>query len=113
MSICAEATVPERLPVDQAHRDRRKVVRKDAVFVILALNDIERRRCPAFFSLFGGWAEVNRKTNTLSDQAADGQAQSDVGCGDGCAACATVGVQHVAINVEGDRTECFKVNGGP
>ena len=33
MSICAEATVPERLPVDQSHRDRIVKVRDTNQFV--------------------------------------------------------------------------------
>ena len=79
----------------------------------MLFNGVERLRRPPFLSLFGGCSQVSGKTNTLSNQTSDGQTQRDVGGGDGGATRASVGVQNVTVNIQGDGSQGFEVHSGP
>ena len=100
------------LAVDQPNGNGRQIVGDDRVLVVLTLESVQGRWCPSFLSFLGGWSKVNGQAHALSDESADGEAQGDVGRRDGGAAGTAVGVEDVAVHVEGNGAERFQVNGG-
>ena len=98
--------------VDQANGNGRQIVGDDRVLVVLTLEGVQGRWCPSFLSLLGGWSKVNGQAHALSDESADGEAQGDVGRRDGSAAGAAVGIEDVAVHVEGNGPKRIQINGG-
>ncbi len=100
------------LTVDQAHRHGRQIMGNDRVLVVLPFEGVQSWRRPALLSLLGGWPQINGEAYALGDESAHGEAKGDVGRRDGSAPSAAVGIQDVAVHVEGNGSKRLQINGG-
>ena len=86
-------------------------MRDDGVLVVLTFHFIKASSRPTFLALFGRWSQVHGQADALGNQPTNRQTKSNVGGGDGCTPGASIGIENIAIHVQGNGAKGFKVNG--